>query len=73
MSLKVGDDRPFQMELSVPPLWAGSGSDSWWRTTYQTGRVPVRLAVTCEKDGAGTWEIPLEVRPSLYEFPGAHV
>lgn len=70
VSLKVGDDRPFQMELSTPPSWSGPDGPAWWRKTYQHGGVPVRLAVTCEKDGeeAETWEIPIELNPSSYEF-----
>ena len=49
--LRVGDDRPFQMELSTAPSWFGPDGSLSWRNTYQRDGVPVRLAVTCEKDG----------------------
>lgn len=68
ISLQVGDDRPFQMELSKPPRWADAGGEQWWRRTYQGGTAPLRLAVTCRKDGEGPWIIPIELTPSRYEF-----
>lgn len=71
--LRVGDDRPFQMELSTAPSWSGDDGHLWWRNAYQRGGVPVRLAVTCERDGEAAWEIPLELHPSLYEFPNTDV
>lgn len=70
--LKVGDDRPFQMELSTPPSWSDTDGYLGWRTTYHRGGIPVRLAVTCKKDNEATWEIPLELHSSSYEFPNIH-
>ena len=70
--LKVGDDRPFQMELSIPPSWSDADGYLGWRTTYHRGGIPVRLAVTCKKDNEATSEIPLELHPSSYKFPSTH-
>lgn len=68
VALKVGDDRIFQMETSPAPVWAGTNGDKWWQNNYQSGRVPVRLAVLCEKDGEDAWLLPLEIPVAGSDF-----
>lgn len=69
--LAVGDDRPFEMELTSAPLGSGPGSDGWWRAQYQSGSSPLRLAVRCEKQSEEPWIIPIELPLSKYEFEGS--
>lgn len=70
VALGVGDDMPFVLGLTSPPLWNASG-DAWWHDRYHSGKSPVRLAVRCEKDGEQPWVIPIEVSPSKYEYSGS--
>jgi hypothetical protein len=51
------------LERSVPPSWTDAGA---WRRDY-TGK-PVRIAITCRREGYEPWVIPLEVEVTA---PGA--
>src|SRR6266566_2948185 len=46
---------PVSLEQSIPPSWAGPG----WRQQYE-GK-PVRLEITCRRDGHGPWTLRYEV------------
>jgi hypothetical protein len=57
VSLMLGDWRPFSLERTRPPTW--SNDDAKWRRQYADQ--PVRLEITCQRDGYSPWVIPLEV------------
>lgn len=60
--LLLGDDRPFQLEPSTPPPWAGDPVA--WRAKYAAA--PIRLAIRCcrRNDNDHEWNVPLEVVPN---------
>jgi hypothetical protein len=60
--LDVGESRPLLMRPTVPPPW--SKDMDWWRRQYN-GK-PLRVTVTCTRDGYEPWVFQREV-PRLPE------
>jgi hypothetical protein len=64
--LPVGESRRFAAEPTPPPPWSKDQADGWHR---QYDGTPLRLTVTCRRDGVGSWtlkyEIPLVTPPRV--------
>ncbi|MGA5454770.1 hypothetical protein ACPCVO_50320 [Streptomyces umbrinus] len=59
-SLEVGTGRPFSIERTRPPHWQeGEDRDRRWRD--QWANMPMRLVLTCKREGFKTWTVPCEV------------
>lgn len=58
--LLLGDDRPFQLELSTPPMWWTAGLAAW-RLGYAAA--PIRLSIRCRRNDH-EWNVPLEIVPA---------
>jgi hypothetical protein len=59
-SLQVGTGRPFSLERTRPPIWQqGDDRDRHWRDEWLNK--PLRLVLTCRRDGFKTWTVPYEV------------
>lgn len=59
-SLEVGKGRPFSVERTRPPLWqAGDDRDTRWRGEWLNK--PMRLVLTCRREGFEAWTVPREV------------
>ena len=63
--LQVGAGRPFALERTRPPLWQ-EGNDRQERWRNQWLNKPMRLILTCRREGFDPWVIPYEV-----EVPGS--
>jgi hypothetical protein len=59
-SLEVGQGRPFSVERTRPPHWQ-QGDDRQARWRDQWANAPMRLVITCERDGFDEWVVPREV------------
>ncbi|WP_432124074.1 hypothetical protein [Streptomyces sp. C10-9-1] len=61
-SLEVGKGRPFSIERTRPPRWQeGADRDRRWRDQWRNK--PMRLVLTCRREGFKEWVVPYEVRP----------
>ncbi|MFD3418848.1 hypothetical protein [Streptomyces decoyicus] len=59
-SLRVGAGRPFSVEKTWPPRWIrGDSTAQQW--TDQWLNMPVRLILTCIREGFNQWTVPYEV------------
>lgn len=59
-ALEVGKGRPFSMERTRPPHWQeGNDRDARWRDQWLN--TPMRLVLTCKRDGFKNWVVPFEV------------
>lgn len=62
--LDVGQGRPFSLERTRPPRWQqGEDRDARWRDQWLN--TPMRIILTCKRDGFKTWIVPRDV-----EVPG---
>lgn len=60
ISLQVGRGRPFALERTRPPhWWEGNNRDARWRDEWR-GK-PLRLVLTCSRQGFEPWVVPYEV------------
>lgn len=58
--LAVGRGHPFSVELTRPPRWiVGNDRAEQWRERW-AGK-PVRMVLTCRRDGFKDWVVPCEV------------
>ncbi|MGW4759398.1 hypothetical protein [Streptomyces chartreusis] len=58
--LRVGAGRPLALEHTRSPLWwEGNDREARWRDNWLNK--PVRLVLTCRKDGFEPWVVPYEV------------
>ena len=58
--LEVGKGRPFSLERTRAPYWQqGNDRDVRWREQWLNR--PVRLVLTCRRDGFKGWVVPYEV------------
>lgn len=59
-SLEVGTGRPFSIERTRPPHWQqGDDRDARWRDQWLN--LPMRLVLTCRRDGFKDWVVPCDV------------
>lgn len=58
--LDVGKGRPFSIERTRPPRWQ-QGNDRADRWRDQWLNKPMRLVITCHKEGYKTWIVPYRV------------
>lgn len=59
-ALEVGKGRPFSIERTRPPRWQeGNDRDARWRDQWLN--MPMRLVLTCRRDGFKKWVVPCEV------------
>jgi hypothetical protein len=59
-SLEVGKGRPFSIERTQPPPWQeGNDRDDRWRDQWLNK--PMRLVLTCRREGFKTWTVPRDV------------
>jgi hypothetical protein len=58
VELLLGDWRPFALERTLPPPWS-SDTDGWRR---QYANQPLRLTLTCCRQGHQPWTVPREIR-----------
>lgn len=59
-ALEVGKGRPFSIERTRPPHWQeGNDRDARWRDQWLN--TPMRLVLTCKRDGFKNWVVPFEV------------
>lgn len=59
-ALQVGAGRPFSMERTRPPRWQeGQNREADWANQWLNQ--PIRLTLTCTKDGFKSWIVPIEV------------
>jgi hypothetical protein len=56
VELLLGDWRPFALERTLPPPWS-SDTDGWRR---EYADQPLRLTLTCLRDGQPPWTVPVE-------------
>jgi hypothetical protein len=68
VQMLLGDWRPYALEWTLPPMWMTSGNagEQWWQQYIAT---PVRLTVTCVRDGREPWTVPREV--TVVPFAGS--
>lgn len=57
VELHLGDWRPFALERTPPPPW--SGDIETWRRQYDSQ--PLRLTLTCHRQGDQPWTVPIEL------------
>jgi hypothetical protein len=58
--LEVGKGRPFSIERTRAPYWQqGDDRDARWRDQWLNK--PMRLVLTCRRDGFKDWVVPCEV------------
>lgn len=58
--LDVGQGRPFSLERTRPPTWQqGNDRDARWRDQWLN--TPMRIVLTCKRDGFKTWTVPRDV------------
>ena len=58
--LHVGRGRPFSLERTRPPRWQqGDDRDTRWRDQWLN--LPMRLVLTCSRDGFKDWVVPCDV------------
>jgi hypothetical protein len=68
--MHVGRGRPFSIEKTRPPRWQeGQDVNQRWRDQWL--RSPVRLLISCRRQGLEPWIIPYDV--DLPYFPGARL
>lgn len=66
--LRVGAGHPFALERTRPPRWQ-EGNDRQQRWRDQWLNKPMRLILTCRRDGFEPWRVPYEVEvPRQPEF-----
>lgn len=66
-ALQVGRGRPFAIERTRPPLWQeGNDRDLRWREQWD-GK-PVKLRLTCRREGHDAWVIPYDIERSRAPF-----
>lgn len=59
-ALEVGKGRPFSIERTRAPHWQqGNDRDARWRDQWLNK--PVRLVLTCSREGFRDWVVPYEV------------
>ncbi|MGV9243588.1 hypothetical protein [Streptomyces sp. NPDC003710] len=59
-ALRVGVGRPFSVEKTSPPHWQeGSDRAERWRDLWLNK--PMRLVLTCRREGLEPWVVPYEV------------
>lgn len=59
-ALAVGKGRTFTLtRTDAPPWWRGNDAEARWRVRW-LGK-PVRLVLTCRRDGFEPWVVPCEV------------
>lgn len=58
--LQVGRGRPFAIERTRPPLWQ-EGDDRAERWKEQWAGKPLKLRITCRREGHEAWVIPYDV------------
>lgn len=59
-SLQVGTGRPFSIERTRPPHWQqGEDRDARWRNEWLNK--PMRLVLTCRREGFREWTVPRDV------------
>lgn len=58
--LEVGKGRPFSIERTRPPIWL-RGDDRAARWRDQWLNTPMRLVITCQKEGYKPWIVPCRV------------
>lgn len=58
--LLPGVRRPFALERTRPPPWAGPDAVAWWGQEYQG--TPLRLSMSCHRDGHDRWTVLVDVR-----------
>lgn len=59
-SLEVGKGQPFSIERTRPPHWQqGDDRDARWRSQWLNK--PMRLVLTCRREGFKEWVVPREV------------
>ncbi|MDX2757930.1 hypothetical protein [Streptomyces europaeiscabiei] len=64
-ALEVGKGRPFSIGRTRPPYWQlGDDRDARWRDQWLNK--PMRLVLTCRREGFTLWTVPQEV-----EVPGS--
>lgn len=60
LSLRVGAGRPLALERTRPPVWQeGNDREARWRDQWLNK--PMRLVLTCRRDGFDPWVVPHEV------------
>jgi hypothetical protein len=58
--LRVGAGRPLALERTRPPRWqVGDDRNARWRDQWLNK--PLRLVITCRRNGFDPWEVPCEV------------
>lgn len=62
--LARGESRPLVMEPTLSPPWVST--PDWWRQEYADQ--PIRLEVTCVRDGQPAWRHPVEIDPPQPRF-----
>jgi hypothetical protein len=59
-TLAVGRGRPFALERTRSPLWwEGNDREARWRDKWLN--LPMRLVLTCHREGFDLWTVPYEV------------
>ncbi|MFF0736922.1 hypothetical protein ACFYVK_35575 [Streptomyces chartreusis] len=59
-SLEVGKGRPFSVERTRPPHWQqGDDREARWRDQWLN--MPMRLVLTCRREGFKEWVVPRDV------------
>lgn len=59
-SLEVGKGRPFSIERTRPPHWQqGDDRDARWRDQWLNK--PMRVVLTCRREGFKAWTVPRDV------------
>jgi hypothetical protein len=59
-TLAVGRGRPFALERTFSPLWwEGNDREARWRDKWL--HLPMRLVLTCHREGFEMWTVPYEV------------
>ncbi|MEV7035687.1 hypothetical protein AB0N99_36345 [Streptomyces sp. NPDC093272] len=58
--LAVGQGHPFSVELTRPPSWI-EGNDRMQRWQERWAGMPVRMVLTCRREGFKAWVVPYEV------------
>jgi len=59
-ALAVGRGRPFALERTRSPLWwDGNDREERWRDKWLS--MPMRLVLTCRREGFEPWTVPYEV------------
>jgi hypothetical protein len=66
-ALQVGRGRPFAIEKTRPPLWH-EGDDRAQRWREQWDGKPVKLRLTCRREGHDAWVIPYDIERPLAPF-----